>query len=74
MTDPRRKHFVVTVQIQEVTDAVREWNASARQMVETSPRTVRDRIRIVSVSNEGTEVDLDAAISEAIALLQVKKG
>lgn len=74
MTEPRRKHFVVTVQIEEISDAVREWNASARQMVETSPRTVRDRVRIVSASGEGTEADLDTAISKAIALLQVEKG
>ncbi len=63
------RHYTVTVQIEEVTDAEREWNASLRQYVEKSPRKARDVVRVVVASGDGADASVDWAIQRAIALL-----
>lgn len=66
------KRYTVTITIEEVTEAEREWKGNS--YVEKTPRRVQDVVRVVSSSPDGTEQGLDHAIGKAVALLQVQAG
>lgn len=65
MATPSR-HYVVTVSIEEVTEATPETNTHARGVVSGTPRRVRDMARVVTSSD-----DLATAINRATSVLRI---